>query len=65
MGTMSYCIFENTYIDLEECYTKLQEEESVKSLIEKSNQYEKPYIKKLIEMCIDIADEFSEELEEL
>ncbi len=64
MGNMSYCRFENTYQDLEECYEALQNEGGVKEIEEEANQYEKPYIKKLIELCKDIVEEFEDELED-
>ena len=60
MGNMSYCRFENTYQDLKECYEALQSE-GVKGIEEDASQYEKPYIKKLIELCKDIAEEFEDE----
>lgn len=53
MGNMSYCRFENTYRDLQDCYDTLGE----KSLDELS-ETEKKYAKKLIKMCRDIADDF-------
>ena len=53
MGNMSYCRFENTYGDLQDCYHALGE----KSLDELSGT-EKKYAKKLIKMCRDIADYF-------
>lgn len=61
MGNMSYCRFENTYQDLEECYEALQSEGGVKGVEQEANQYEKPYIKRLIELCKDIAAEFEED----
>ena len=61
MGNMSYCRFENTYEDLEDCYNALQEEGGVKGIEEEANQYEKPYIRKLIELCKDIVEEFGDE----
>ena len=60
MGNMRYCRFENTYQDLKECYEALQNE-GVKGIEEDASQYEKPYIKKLIELCKDIAEEFEDE----
>lgn len=53
---MSYCRFENTYVDLQDCYDSLRE----KSLDELS-ETEKKYAKKLIKMCKDIADNFLED----
>ena len=63
MSNMSYCRFENTYQDLEECLTALQDEGGVEGVEKEANQYEKPYIKLLIEMCKDIVDEFGDEIE--
>ena len=60
MGNMGYCKFENTYNDLEECYEALSNG-GIKDLEQDANQYEKPYIRKLINLCQDIADEFGEE----
>ena len=50
--------------DLEECFTALQDEGGVKGLEAEASQYEKPYIKRLIEMCKDIVDEFEDETED-
>ena len=64
MGNMSYCRFENTYQDLEECYEALRNEGGVKGVSEESGDYEKPYIKKLIELCRNISDDFEDDLED-
>ena len=53
---MSYCRFENTFGDLQDCYEALAE----KSLDELS-ETEKKYATKLIKMCRDIADDFLDE----
>jgi phage host-nuclease inhibitor protein Gam len=58
MGNMSYCRFENTYGDLQDCYDALAE----KSLDELS-ETEKKYAIKLIKMCRDIANDFLDEAE--
>lgn len=50
---MSYCRFQNTYGDLQDCYEALQD----KSLDELS-ETEKEYAKKLIKLCRTIADDF-------
>ena len=55
MSNMSYCRFENTYSDLEDCYEALCEDSKELSESEQS------YKKKLIELCKTIADKFSEE----
>ena len=59
---MSYCRFENTYHDLRDCFEALNDAGSVESLEETSNEYEKKYIKKLVELCKIIADDFGDEL---
>ena len=56
---MSYCRFENTYGDLQDCYDALGE----KSL-EELSETEKKYAKKLIKMCREIADDFLEDEDE-
>ena len=60
---MSYCRFENTYQDLEDCQDALQMR-GVKGIEEEASQYEKPYIRRLIELCKDIVEEFEDELED-
>ena len=62
MSNMSYCRFQNTYSDLFECYETLVNE-GVKALEKDANQYEKPYIKKLVELCKDITEEFEDEID--
>lgn len=62
MGNMSYCRFENTFNDLEDCYQALCED-GAKKYEEDANQHEKPYIEKLIRLCRDIAEEFEIEFE--
>ena len=64
MANMSYCRFENTYGDLQECYDALTEAGSIKEVEENANQYEKKYIRKLVELCKDIAADFGDEEEE-
>jgi hypothetical protein len=60
MPNMDYCMFENTYNDLRDCYEALFESGVVK--IEKdANQHERKYIKKLIELCTYISKEFEDE----
>lgn len=55
---MSYCRFENTYGDLKDCLEALRKAGSAEELISNANEYEKRYIKKLIALCADIAEEF-------
>ena len=53
MGNMSYCRFENTFYDLDDCYTALGE----KTFDELSDR-EKKYALRLVRMCRNIADDF-------
>ena len=64
MGNMSYCRFENTYADLQECYDSLSEAGSIKEVEENANQYEKKYIRKLVELCKEIVADFGDEDED-
>lgn len=59
MSNMSHCRFENTFNDLQDCYDKLTEE-GVQELEANANKYEKKYIRKLIELCRDIVDDFGD-----
>jgi hypothetical protein len=63
MSNMKHCRFENTYKDLSDCEDALAES-TVSELIEQANQYEKPYIKKLIKLCVSIADNYGDEAED-
>ena len=56
MGNMSYCRFENTFYDLDACYTALGE----KTFDELSGR-EKKYALRLVRMCRNIADDFMED----
>lgn len=60
MANMSYCRFENTYSDLQDCYDSL----SNKSFDELSES-ERKYAIKLVRMCSDISDDFIDEVEEI
>jgi hypothetical protein len=55
MSNMKYCMFENTYNDLQDCYERLCDE-GIDAIIEDASQYEAPYIKKLIKLCTQIAE---------
>lgn len=56
MGNMSYCKFENTYRDLEDCYESMDEDDLSES--------ETKYRRKIIELCNTIATEYGDELDE-
>lgn len=48
MGNMSYCRFENTYRDLEDCFENIDNDLS---------DSEQRYRTRLIELCMRIAEE--------
>jgi hypothetical protein len=64
MANMGHCRFENTYGDLQDCYTALIEGGSIEEVEENANQYESKYIRKLVELCKDIVNDFGDEIEE-
>lgn len=53
---MSYCRFENTYKDLEDCYYSLTSKP-----FSDLSEIEKRYRNELVSLCKDIADEFETE----
>ena len=56
MSNMSYCRFENTLPDLEDCYQHLEDDLS---------DTEKEARERLIRKCVEIALEFGNEVGEL
>jgi len=56
MSNMSYCRFENTYQDLEECYSHLEDDNLSSS--------EFRYRQDLIELCRNIVQEADQALED-
>lgn len=61
MANMDYCRFENTCRDLQECYDALTTAGSIQEVEKNANQYEKKYIRKLVELCRDIVADFGDE----
>lgn len=60
MSSMSYCIFENTYTELSNCYDVMNELHFSKKNLTVS---EKEYFDKLIKLCAQIKVEFIDEVE--
>ncbi len=56
MANMSYCRFENTYRDLEDCYGHINDTNLSES--------EKTYRQRLINLCLDIIEEAEDEGED-
>ncbi len=61
MANMSYCRFENTFRDLQDCYNALGEAGSIEDVENEANEYEKKFVRKLVKLCKEIADDFGEE----
>ena len=53
MPNMSYCRFENTFHDLEDCYEGMDEQDL--------SPLEEKYRDRLIKLCCDIAADFGDE----
>ena len=60
MANMSYCRFQNTYSDLQDCYEALEE-----NGFDELSDSEKKYAIRLVKICRDISDEFIDEVEEI
>lgn len=58
---MSYCRFENTFRDLQDCHNALCEAGSIEDVENEANEYEKKFVRKLVELCKEIADDFGDE----
>ena len=56
MGNMSYCRFENTYRDLLDCFENMDDDDLSAS--------ETKFRKALVEVCMNIADQYREFVEE-
>jgi len=54
MSNMSYCRFENTYADLEDCFDHMGEDVS---------ESEKDYKQRMIKLCEQIARRYGDEEE--
>lgn len=54
MPNMSYCRFENTFRDLEDCYENMDKKEL--------NESEEDYRLRLIELCQRIAGDYEDEI---
>ena len=58
MSNMSYCMFQNTLIDLEECYYKLLDHDMESSLKDFLSPEEARAAERLLEICSWIYSEF-------
>jgi len=60
---MSYCRFENTYRDLQDCADALAEAGSLKQTQAYRNKREAYYVRQLVTLCRVIAEEYGEQLD--
>lgn len=63
MSNMSYCRFENTSSDIQDCIDALEEadwdlEEVIKNA---SSEYEKRGIKRFVRLCKEVAEVYEDE----
>ena len=58
MVNMKHCRFENTYRALKEVQSDL-DEKGVEQIEQEADQYERPYVKKLVELCREITEEYA------
>ena len=64
MSNMSYCRFESTYNDLRDCEGALDDEGGIAGVEKDANGYEKKYIRKLVKLCREIAENYGDEADE-
>lgn len=60
MSNMSYCRFENTYRDLQDCYEELNNTGSVEEAKKEAGDRDRAYIDRLISLCAQIVEEFGD-----
>jgi hypothetical protein len=62
MPNMSYCRFENTVREIEDCiYDAEDNDYNVKNIIANANKYERPYILRFFQLCRKVHEEFDDE----
>ena len=60
MPSMSYCMFENTYDDLRQCYSRLEEGDSIEELTAEMSQDELIHFKSLFTLCERVVNCYRE-----
>ena len=63
MANMSYCMFENTFGDLKDCVTRL-EEDGYEAVQRESNEYEQHAMKAMYDLCRRYMEAFEQQYEE-
>lgn len=64
MGNMSYCRFQNTLGDLQDCFNSMSDFSSKEEWLESLSVEEQRAAKRLLILCEDIVQEFPEEEDE-
>lgn len=62
MANMSYCRFENTFADFEDCLDTLRNYGSIQAAFNDINTTDRRFIRQLVELAVQMADEFGDEL---
>lgn len=65
MGNMSYCRFQNTLSDLEDCYENMESLNELDEPVDQlgyNDQKEIESRKALVELCKDIVDDYYEDI---
>ena len=63
MSNMSYCRFENTYLDLQDCNDALAELQCLEQAKEELSASEYRYMERLVKLCADISRDWLEDYE--
>lgn len=58
MSNMSYCAFQNTLPDLQDCYDKLLDAGSIEDI---EDEDERKAAKRLLTVCKNIVDDFDQD----
>ena len=61
MPSMTYCAFENTVKEIEQCKELLDEVGSIEQYENECSEYEKPHIRGLVELCRDFVEQYGGE----
>lgn len=61
MANMSYCRFQNTVLDLQDCYDALEEMGDNEAILKDLSSEELRSKKRLIRLCEDIINDFGED----
>lgn len=61
MPNMSYCRFQNTLGDLQDCFNSMSDFSSREEWLESLSSDEKRAAKRLLKLCEDVVNEFPED----